>query len=248
MVSDKTLYSYIAMNLFEASVTDLLRKVKMKPRRIKTGPKVERACRNGRDYRDFLLFVGEFPDTAVVQMDTVIGKKGGGEKCLLTIHFPNSHFMSAFIRDANTARSVTDVFDGLKSMLGFNRFEEIFRVILTDNGSEFSNPSAIEADEDGLLWTRIFYCDPNRAYQKGSIEANHRFLRMIFPKGRSLNPFSQEDVNLAMSHINSYARKSLGGLSPFNVFTRMYGNRIPRLLGIRLIDACEINLTPSLFK
>jgi IS30 family transposase len=248
MVSDKTLYSYIAANLFEASVTDLLRKVKMKPRRVKPGPKVERACRNGRDYRDFLLFFEEFPDTAVVQMDTVIGKKGGGEKCLLTIHFPNSHFMLAFIRDANTARSVADAFDGLKSMLGFNRFEKIFPLILTDNGSEFSNPSAIETDGEGRLWTRVFYCDPNCAHQKGSIEANHRLLRMIFPKGRSLNAFSQEDVNLAMSHINSYARKSLGGLSPFNVFTRMYGNGIPRLLGIGPIDACEINLTPSLLK
>jgi IS30 family transposase len=118
----------------------------------------------------------------------------------------------------------------------------------TDNGSEFSNPSAIEADGDGLLWTRVFYCDPNCAYQKGSIEANHRLLRMIFPKGKSLNAFSQDDVNLALSHINSYARKSLGGLSPFNVFTRMHGNRAAKSLGVGPIETPEINLTPSLLK
>jgi IS30 family transposase len=248
MVSDKTLYSYIAANLFEASVTDLLRKVKMKPRRTKPGPKVERACRIGRDYRDFLLLMEKFPDTGVVQMDTVIGKKGGGEKCLLTIHFPVSRFMLAFLRDANTARSVTEAFDGIKRALGHDRFEELFPLILTDNGSEFSNPSAIETDEDGLVWTRVFYCDPNCAYQKGSIEANHRLLRMIFPKGESLNAFSQKDVDLAMSHINSYARKSLGGLSPFNVFARMHGNKSAKSLGIKPIAIHEINLTPSLLK
>jgi IS30 family transposase len=248
MVSDKTLYSYIAANLFETSVTDLLRKVRMKPRRAKPGPKVERACRNGRDYRDFISFVEKFPDTEVVQTDTVIGKKGGGEKCLLTIHFPSSHFMLAFIRDANTARSVTEAFDGVKRALGLNRFEELFPLILTDNGSEFSNPSAIETDRDGLPKTRIFYCDPNCAYQKGSIETNHRLLRMIFPKGKSLNAFSQEDVNLALGHVNSYARKSLGGLSPFNVFVRMHGNGTVKSLGIKEIPAHEINLTPSLLK
>jgi IS30 family transposase len=248
MVSDRTLYSYIAANLFEASVTDLLRKVKMRPRRTKPGPKVERACRNGRGYRDFLVLMEKFPDTGVVQMDTVIGRKGGGEKCLLTIHFPVSRFMLAFLRDANTARSVTEAFDGIKRALGFNRFEELFPLVLTDNGSEFSNPSAIETDGDGLLWTCVFYCDPNCAYQKGSIEANHRLLRMIFPKGKSLNTFSQDDVNLALSHINSYARKALGGLSPFNVFTRMHGNGAAKSLGVEPIETREINLTPSLLK
>jgi IS30 family transposase len=140
MVSDKTLYSYIAANLFETSVTDLLRKVKMRPRRSKPGPKVERACRNGRDYRDFLGFMEKSPDTGVVQMDTVIGRKGGGEKCLLTIHFPVSRFMLAFLRDANTARSVTEAFDGIKRALGFNRFEELFPLVLTDYAEKITMP------------------------------------------------------------------------------------------------------------
>jgi IS30 family transposase len=248
MVSDKTLYSYIAANLFEVSNIDLLRKVKMKPRRTKPQPKIEKACREGRTYREFLSYLEEYPDTAIVQMDTVIGKKGGGEKCLLTIHFPASQFMLAFLRDANTAKSVVEAFDWIKQKLGYNRFEEIFSLILTDNGSEFSNPSVIEFDEDDRRWTQIFYCDPNSSWQKGSIEANHRLLRMVFPKGKSLNDFSQNDINLAISHINSYARKSLGGLSPLNVFSRLYGNKMAKLLEVRLIESSEINLTPSLLK
>jgi IS30 family transposase len=241
MVSDKTFYSYIAVNPFEASVADLLRKVKMKP-----GTRVEKACRDGRTHRDFPAFTEEFPDTSAVRTDAVAGKKGGGEKCLLTICFPASQFMLAFLRDANTARSVTEAFDSLKQTLGHGLFDGIFPLILTDNGSEFSNPSAIKTD--GVLWTRVFYCDPNCAYQKGSIESSHRLLWMIFPKGTSLNAFSQDDVNLALSHINSYARKALGGLFPLDAFARMRGDKTASPPGIRPIEAQEINLDSSLLK
>jgi IS30 family transposase len=181
-------------------------------------------------------------------MDTVIGAKGQGEKVLLTICFPKSEVMLAYIRDANTARSVTDVFDSIKLSLGYNRFEEIFPLILTDNGSEFSNPSAIETDDDGRLWTRIYYCEPYCSYQKGSIENGHRLIRAVLPKGTSMGDLSQDDVYLMMSHINSYRRKSLGGQTPIEVFAKQYGNKMLKLLGIHLINQNEITLTLKLLK
>ena len=46
----------------------------------------------------------EDPDTPVIQLDSVIGRKGG--KVLLTIHFVNCEMMLAFLRDSNDARSV----------------------------------------------------------------------------------------------------------------------------------------------
>jgi hypothetical protein len=44
----------------------------------------------------------ENSDVAVVEMDSVEGKKGG--KVLLTIHFVNCHLMIAFIRDRNNSQ------------------------------------------------------------------------------------------------------------------------------------------------
>jgi IS30 family transposase len=248
MLSDKTLYAYIQAGLFDATNTDLLQKVKMKPRKRKSQLKVEKGCRQGRTYREFLDWITLHPDTPVVQMDSVIGAKGGDQKVLLTIHFPAAQFMLAFLREANTARSVTEVFDWLKETLPLNGFKELFPVILTDNGPEFSHPSAIETDENGHLWTRIFYCDPNSPYQKGSIEAGHRLLRRVLPKGHSFNGLSQRDMNLLMSHVNSYARKSLGGRSPVNVFGEIYGYPLAKKLGIKEIPHQEINLTPSLLQ
>ena len=62
----------------------------------------------------------------------------------LTIHFVDTSLMLAFLRDANTSKSVTDIFNMLDESLGKTLFKRLFPVILTDNGSEFSNPKAIE--------------------------------------------------------------------------------------------------------
>jgi len=51
--------------------------------------------------------------------------------------------MLAYIRNVNTSQSVIDTFERLYEELRPDSFRELFPVILTDNGSEFSNPSAI---------------------------------------------------------------------------------------------------------
>ena len=246
MVCEKTLYTYIAAGLFTTTSTDLRCKVKMKPRKTKPILRIDRACMIGRTREDFMRLLEENPDTSVVEMDSVIGKKGRGEKVLLTIHFPKAEFMLAFIRDANTSRSVSEIFGWLRKTLGHEIFSLVFPVITTDRGSEFTNPSAIEQDEEGRVWTRLYYCDPYSSYQKPYIENNHRMIRMVSPKGRSLNDLTQERVNLMMSHINSYARKALGDRVPIDVFADMYGMEVIKKLGLRKISANEIILNPSL--
>ena len=55
-------------------------------------------------------------------------------------HFGNTSLMLAFLRDANTSASGIRIFNLLYDVLGIKGFEKLFPVILTDNGSEFSNP------------------------------------------------------------------------------------------------------------
>jgi IS30 family transposase len=250
MISDKTLYKYIASNFFGASSTDLTRKVRMRPRRKKRVVKVERSCRQGRTIEDLCAYLSMEPDTEVIEMDTVIGAKGQGEKVLLTLYFTHSHFMLAFIRDANTARSVKCVFDQLYETLGKDDFKRLIPILRTDNGPEFTAPTDIETDCDGEIRTRVFYCDPYQSNQKAACENNHRLIRMLLPKGTSMNDLSQNDVNLMMSHINSYARKVLGGQTPTEVFLRQHKriNGLLEKLGLRTINPKDILLKPRLFK
>jgi len=246
MLDEKTVYTYIKAGLFSADVFDLLNTVKMRPRKKKSGIKVERACREGRRYRDFLNFMEENPDTAVVQMDTVAGAVGADEPVLLTIHFVEAELMLAFKRKANTAKSVTEVINSLYERLGAECFRDLFPVILCDNGSEFSNPSAIEKDADGGVRARVFYTDPGAPYQKGACENNHSLIRRVIKKGASLKIHSQKDIDLLMNHINSYVRKKLKNRSPFEVFSFLHCPSVLEILGIIKIAPDEVTLTPSL--
>ena len=124
----------------------------------------------------------------------------------------------AILRNSSTSKSVIDIFTKLYRHLGRETFTKMFPVILTDNGTEFSNPLRLEVDENGEFRTRVFYCDQNRPDQKGSIEVNHEFIRRVIPRGESLERYTQADINLLMSHINSYGRKKLNDKSPYSVF------------------------------
>ena len=244
-VSEKTIYNYIDGGLFELKNIDLPRKVRYRARRKKIEHKIDARCREGRTYEDYLKYIAENP-VPVVQMDTVKGGIGG--KVLLTIHFVESGFMLAILRNSNTSKSVIDIFTKLYRHLGRETFTKMFPVILTDNGTEFSNPLRLEVDENGEFRTRVFYCDQNRPDQKGSIEVNHEFIRRVIPRGESLERYTQADINLLMSHINSYGRKKLNDKSPYSVFKLMYGLDVVKKLGIEKIAADDINLTPSLLK
>ena len=246
MVSERTLYRLIDARIISAMNMDLPRKVRYSARKKSSSIKVDKACRIGRDYDSFTSYLEETPFLPITQLDSVEGKKGG--KVLLTIHFVKAEFMLAFLRDHNDSQSVIDIFERLYLELRPDRFMEIFKVCLADNGSEFSNPKAIEFDRQGNPRTRIFYCNPSAPYQKGSAERNHEFIRMFLPKGTDFSSFTQEDINLMMDHINSYSRESLGNKCPYETFAFLYGQKILDLLGCHRIPPQDVTLSRSIFR
>lgn len=248
MCSEKTIYNYIDACLFDVRNIDLPRKVKFRERYKKPEFKVDKGCRIGRNYNDFQTFLAKNQDTTVVQMDSVIGSKGG--KCLLTIHFLDTSLMLAFLRDANTSKSVTDIFETLYATLGKEVFTALFPVILTDNGSEFSNPKVIEYGTEKFSGhrTNVFYCDAGSPYQKGAIEVNHELIRRILPKGNSFDHLTQENICLMMNHINSYKRKKLNNRSPYETFSFYHGEDVLQKLRCTLVAASDIMLKPVLLK
>ncbi len=167
---------------------------------------------------------------------------------MLTLHFVRAEFMLAFIRDSNDSQSVINIFDKLYLELSPDVFCRLFTVILGDNGSEFSNPTAIEYDRQGNLRTRVFYCNPQAPYQKGSAERNHEFIRLFIPKGKSLDTYTQNDISLMMDHINSYSRSELGDKCPYEMMEFMYGSDILKKLGCIRIPNDDVTLNRSIFR
>lgn len=246
MCSEKTLYNYIDASLFDIRNIDLPTKVKRRPHYKKPEFKVDKGCRIGRTYEDYKAFIVKNPDLPVVQMDTVIGEKGG--KVLLTIHFVESSLMLAFIREANTSQSVIDIIEGLYKILGDKEFKRLFPVILTDNGSEFSNPKELEFGKSLTRRTNVFYCDPSCPYQKGAIEVNHELIRRILSKGTSFDNLAQEDIFLMMNHINSYKRKKLNNRTPYEAFSFYHEESILHQLCCTPVPAEDIILKSKLLK
>ena len=244
-LNEKTLYRYIAAGLLRAKNGDMPRVCSLKPRSRKpVEHKIDTKCRLGRTYDEFLAFTAAAPDTRVVEMDSVIGRIGG--KVLLTLLFRDCGLMLAFLRDRNDSQSVIDVFATLWEMAGPDLFRRLFPVLLTDNGSEFSNPLALENAPDGTPRTRLFYCDPCASWQKGRLERNHEFLRLVLPRGTSFDGLTQADVAKVLSHLNSYSRPALNDKAPFDLFAFTYGVNLLTQLGIQRIPADRIVLKPSL--
>ena len=242
---EKTVYRYVRGGLLAAKNGDMPRVCMLKPRARKpVEHKVDTKCRIGRTYADYQAFIAAAPEPATVEMDTVVGRRGG--KVLLTLQFVRCGFMLAFLRERNDSQSVIDVFARLWTLAGAELFRNLFPVLLTDNGSEFSNPNALELDPDGQRRTRVFYCDPCATNQKSRIERNHEFIRMVLPKGTSFDHLSQADVDKLMSHVNSYSRPSLQDKSPCELFRFLHGADRLDLLGVRQIPANEILLKPRL--
>jgi len=245
LVSERTIYRLLDACILSARNIDLPRKVRFSARKQTVHLKIDRTCRIGRDFDCFTTYLNDHPDTPITELDSVEGKKGG--KVLLTIHFVKAEMMLAFLRDHNDSQSVINVFDRFYLELRPDRFMNLFRLCLADNGSEFSNPKAIEFDMQGNRRTRLFYCNPSAPYQKGSAERNHEFIRYFIPKGTDISSYSQEDISLMMDHINSYGRGSLGDKCPYDMFAFLYGEEMLDLLECHKIPPKDVTLNKSIF-
>ena len=245
MCCEKTLYSYVNDGLLDARNIDMPRKVRFRPRKGKKPVfKVDKACRTGRSIQDFHAFMTEHPDLPVTELDSVEGIKGG--KVLLTVHFVRTKLQLAFEREANDSKSVTDYFNDLYLKLGHEAYCKLFPVLLADNGSEFSDPSALEFSLNGIPRSRVFYCDPASPGQKGACENNHTMIRRVIPKGTDIGKYSQSQIDTMMNNINSYCRSDLGDKSPYAVFSFLYGEDLLAKLGCTKIPKDKIVLKPSL--
>ncbi|MBR3596044.1 MAG: hypothetical protein IKL47_03600 [Clostridia bacterium] len=96
--------------------------------------------------------------------------------------------MLLFLLSENTASAVVDVFDFLTDILDLDVFQNLFPVILTDNGAEFKRVEELEYTCTGEQRCMMFYCDPMASWQKGELEKNHEYIRYVIPKGTSLEP------------------------------------------------------------
>ncbi len=124
----------------------------------------------------------------------------------------------------------------------------MFPLILTDNGTEFQNPERLEYSHFGEKRTSIYYCNPHSSWQKGMLEKNHEYIRLVIPKGKNLDNYSQNQISLLMNHINSEARDKLNGCTPFKLSKLLLNNKLHSVIELKDIAPDEVSLIPELLK
>lgn len=245
--SIQTFYKYVHKGYFSSINNEMLaRSFSYKPRKSKETIKTisrDNIIKSGRKYEDYLKYIENNPNSSIVEMDLVIGKFDD-TNCIMTLYFRDSKLMLMFLIRKYKTEEVTKVFDFIKKSIGEEKFKELFEVILTDNGWEFSKPEDIEINhETGEKLCNVFYCESYSSWQKGALERNHQFIRYIIQKGITFDNLTQKNVIKMMNHINNVSRKSLDYHSPYQLFTEKYGKDISNKLNLHLIKKDEVNLS-----
>ena len=68
------------------------------------------------------------------------------------------------------------------------------------------------------------------------------------PKGTSFDAMTQEDITLCINHINSTARGSLNGQTPFELAPLLLYRKLFTLLYLKPVEPDKVLLKPALLK
>ena len=81
-------------------------------------------------------------------------------------------------------------------------FETVFKSVTSDNGSEF-----VDLGKHLPKSTKVYYAHPYSSYERGTNEKQNSLVRRFFPKGRSFDSVSDEQISFVEHWINNLPRK-----------------------------------------
>jgi IS30 family transposase len=87
---------------------------------------------------------------------------------------------------------------------------ELRKSLTWDRGTEMAAHRQFTAATN----LKVYFCDPQSPWQRGTNENTNRLLRQYFPKGTSLAAFSQRDLDAVALRLNERPRKTLGFETP----------------------------------
>jgi IS30 family transposase len=90
----------------------------------------------------------------------------------------------------------------------------VLKSITVDNGKEFALHQLIAR----ALSTDVYFAHPYSSWERGTNENTNGLIRQYFPKNRNLATITSQEELMVMDRLNLRPRKSLGFLTPFEVF------------------------------
>jgi IS30 family transposase len=93
---------------------------------------------------------------------------------------------------------------------------ELYKSLTWDRGKEMADHTRFSLDTD----IKVYFCDPQSPWQRGSNENTNGLLRQYFPKGMDLSNVHQNRLNAVARRLNERPRKTLQYRTPAERFAQ----------------------------
>ena len=131
---------------------------------------------------------------------------GAANSHIATLVERHSRFLMLIAVEGKDTRSVTSA---LSRQIG--RLPEQLRSSLTwDRGKEMAEHARFTVATD----LRVYFCDPQSPWQRGSNENTNGLLRQYLPKGTDLARYTQPQLDQIARRLNTRPRQTLGFKTP----------------------------------
>ena len=227
--SISTLYGYINKGYLTTKRIDLPYAVTYKKR--KHNKKYEYSLNNKIDrtshtYLDYLSYIHIHPGIYVWQLD-FLGTIKSDSNSILTFILPILQFTLLDIIKNPNSDKVVEFFDKLEEQIGIDAFKQLIPVILTDRDPCFSDIEGICFSKiTGEERCKLFFCDPYVSNQKPNVENMNKQIRLFFPKGKSVDKYTKNDIKTINKTILNKPLRSLDGNTPKDAFIKIFDEDI----------------------
>ena len=93
---------------------------------------------------------------------------------------------------------------------------ELYKSLTWDRGKEMADHTRFTLDTK----VKVYFCDPQSSWQRGSNENTNGLLRQYFPKGMDLSNVHQNRLNAVARGLNERPRETLHFRTPAERFSQ----------------------------